>query len=502
MLLNGKQAAEALKLHAAFVHQSDLFFKVLTVREHLLFHARLRLGDSVSVEEREERVTAILHEVGLQDVAQTRIGEVGDGGISGGERRRLSLATEIISNPSLVLLDEPTSGLDSFLAEQVVQTLRAMASTGRTLICTIHQPSSEVYAMFDQVCYLAKGQVAFFGNREDALTYFSSTLDLICPPFCNPADFIIKQLSVKPTHLADSKARIALILHTWAGAIEKKVIEQRMDAIAANETSRLAVDTVRGASTRHSLIFADKHYPTTFLTQSSALLWRSALTILRDPGLTRTRAGQTVVLAVIIGLIYLRLGNGDKDIQNRMGVIFLCIMNQGMGSMMGVLSMFVREVPIFLREHQARLYSSYAYYLARSLAELPLQLLWPFLFVSITYWMIGLNDNGGRFIEFCLALMLTANTAMSLGYVVGIAAPTIEIALAVTMPIILPFLLFGGLFINVDSIPVYFSWLSYLSFFKYGYELLAAIVWDGVTGITCDTPPCASNTGAQVLASV
>ena len=167
-------------------------------------------------------------------------------------------------------------------------------------------------------------------------------------------------------------------------------------------------------------------------------------------------------------------------------------------------------MPIYQREHRASLYSSHAYYIARSVAELPTQIIWPFLFVTIvsanthtrththththtytrrvartqqthlafsvearhisstvrvsrrvigvSYWMIGLNDNGSRYIEFALGLILTSNAAMSLGYALAIGAPSVQVALAMGMPIILPFILFGGLFINIDSIPKYFYW--------------------------------------------
>ena len=145
VLLNGRPATAAIKQHSAFVQQQDLFFKELSVKEHLQFQAQLRLGEKATVQEREERIDAILSELGLIDSKETRIGDVGEGGISGGERRRLSFATEILSNPSLVFLDEPTSGLDSFLAESVIGTLKQMALKGRTIVCTIHQPSSEVY---------------------------------------------------------------------------------------------------------------------------------------------------------------------------------------------------------------------------------------------------------------------------------------------------------------------------------------------------------------------
>jgi len=171
-----------------------------------------------------------------------------------------------------------------------------------------------------------------------------------------------------------------------------------------------------------------------------------------------------------------------------------------MGSLFGILSMFAAEMGVYQRENRANLYSSYAYYIARSIAEIPTQVVWPFLFVTISYWMIGLNDDGGRYIEFALGLVLTANAAMSIGYALAIGSPSVQVALALGMPIILPFLLFGGLFLNINSIPKYFYWLSYISFVKYGYELLSIIVWNGWANIECDQPPCAATTGEEVLA--
>ena len=450
VLLNGQAVTMAVRQHCAFVQQQDLFFKELTVHEHLQFQALLRLGDTTTAQEREERVEGLLLELGLTDVTNTRIGEVGEGGISGGERRRLSFATELLGNPSLVFLDEPTSGLDSFLAESVVSTLKAMARNGRTLVCTIHQPSSEVYALFDQVCYLARGQVAYFGTRTQALEYFSSTLGMQCPLHSNPSDFIIKQLSIIPSDPEKSRAKIGHILDCWSASkykahLESDITDVARDAASHSTWDRTLLQDKKGRS--------ESKYATGFLTQTRGIMWRSGLSIMRDKMLTKARAGQTIIMSIVIGLIYLRLGNSQTDVQNRVGAVFLMIMNQSMGSLFGILNMFAAEMPIYQREHRAGLYSSYSFYIARSIAEIPTQIIWPFLFVTITYWLIGLNDSGARYIEFALALTLTANAAMSLGYALAIGAPSVQVALALGMPIILPFILFGGLFINVNDIP-------------------------------------------------
>ncbi|CAG2183912.1 unnamed protein product, partial [Oppiella nova] len=125
-------------------------------------------------------------------------------GISGGERKRLAFASELLTNPSIMFCDEPTSGLDSFMALSVVEVLRDLAASGRTIVCTIHQPSSEVFTIFSHLLLMAEGRVAYLGKLEKAIEYFS-TLGLFCPNNYNPSDFYIKQLAVIPGNETQTK---------------------------------------------------------------------------------------------------------------------------------------------------------------------------------------------------------------------------------------------------------------------------------------------------------
>ncbi|ESP04309.1 hypothetical protein LOTGIDRAFT_170903 [Lottia gigantea] len=127
---------------------------------------------SISKAGRLQRVEEVIRELGLLSCANTQIGGERIKGISGGERKRLSFASEVLTNPPLMFCDEPTSGIDTFMAMNVVQTLKTMANKGRTILCTIHQPSSEVYAMFDEVLLLSEGRTAFLGSADDAFTFF------------------------------------------------------------------------------------------------------------------------------------------------------------------------------------------------------------------------------------------------------------------------------------------------------------------------------------------
>ncbi len=118
-------------------------------------------------------------------------------GISGGEMRRLSFASEILTNPSILFCDEPTSGLDSFMAMSIVESMKDLARNGKTIICTIHQPSSEIFEMFDKVCFLTEGKLAYIGDQLSAHAFFESQ-GFKCPDKYNPADFFIKTLSIVP----------------------------------------------------------------------------------------------------------------------------------------------------------------------------------------------------------------------------------------------------------------------------------------------------------------
>ena len=137
---------------SAYVQQEDMFLPTLTVREHLVFQAMVRIPSSVSEDSKIARIDQVMQELGLDKCADTRVG--GSRffkGISGGELKRLSFAAEVLTNPSIMFCDEPTSGLDSFMAANLVSIINKMAQLGRTIICTIHQPSSETFQMFQNL---------------------------------------------------------------------------------------------------------------------------------------------------------------------------------------------------------------------------------------------------------------------------------------------------------------------------------------------------------------
>lgn len=173
ILVNGRHVGPFLHHLSGFMHQDELFLGALTIYEHMAFMAHLKLDRRTSKKDKYKLIEEILDKAGLLHRANTRIGFDGDEKVlSGGEKKRLSFATELLTKPTILFCDEPTTGLDSYSAQQLVRTLQELARQGTVVICTIHQPSSQLYAMFDQVLFLADGRVAFMGSPSNALSFF------------------------------------------------------------------------------------------------------------------------------------------------------------------------------------------------------------------------------------------------------------------------------------------------------------------------------------------
>eukprot|EP01138_Halocafeteria_seosinensis_P009897 gb/GECG01010109.1/.p1 GENE.gb/GECG01010109.1/~~gb/GECG01010109.1/.p1 ORF type:complete len:691 (+),score=85.30 gb/GECG01010109.1/:1-2073(+) len=492
VLINGKPATKSFPRIAAYVQQEDLFLPSLTVKEHLRFQVALRLGDSVDDEEKENRVQSLISALGLRKVENSIIGSAkSKRGISGGEKKRLALASEIITNPSLLFADEPTSGLDSYMAESIIKMLKNLAHAGRTVVTTIHQPSSEVFHLFDKLVLMREGEIVFFGDKDDATQYFAQ-IDpyLECPTYTNPADFFIKALSVNsPKH---SKYELIEGLgRRWKESdLNKKLLTH--DDTFAKSAMKLLED-------EESIV--ESKYAVNRWKQFKLLTSRALLDTSRNPILTYARAMQTIILALIAGAIFYQLGFDQSSIQGRNGAIFFIIINQSFSGIFGVLQTFPLERPIFLREHANGTYSVSSYYFAKLISDLPFQVLFPTIFCSLVFWMMELGTEFWRFAAFTGVVVLTANTAMSLGYFLSAAVPSVDVALALGPVALLPMLLTGGLLINTEAIPDWLVWVEAVSFIQYGYQSAGEIIWDGLS-LSCHDvepgEPC-RETGRKVL---
>jgi ABC-type multidrug transport system ATPase subunit len=229
----------------AYVRQEDIFYTQMTVRETLMFAARLRLPSSVSLEEKRAVVDSLLNKLSLVKAADTIVGDAKRRGISGGERKRLSIGCELIGSPNLLFLDEPTSGLDAFQAQQVVALLKQLALEGTAVVAVIHQPRGTSFKMFDDLLLLSEGQLMFSGEAARAAAHFGR-LGHRCPSGIAEAEHVVDLVSAdysSPDALAASLARIAGFATTAAQAATTASVVARAAAPSAAAPAPAAAGT-------------------------------------------------------------------------------------------------------------------------------------------------------------------------------------------------------------------------------------------------------------------
>ncbi|CAL4067072.1 unnamed protein product, partial [Meganyctiphanes norvegica] len=498
ILVNGYHANRRMALLSGYVHQDDLFVGSLTVKEHLTFMARLRMDRRCSRNERNSRVQALLKDLGLTKVQNTRIGVPGqDKSLSGGERKRLAFATEILTDPWLLFCDEPTTGLDSYNARKLVRMMKEMAARGKTILCTIHQPSSEVFAMFDKLLLLSEGRVAYMGSSSGALEFLDG-LGHKCPSTFNPADYYIHTLAVLPGHELRSRDRIKRICDNFAVSPYSKDIDitiQYQDNLGlAQQDSGPKSPQVRGYDNNIP------HQPN-WMIQLSWLTWRSLVESYRNPAIHSIRIMQKILIAFLVGLCYTNVQVNQAGIQDIEGVLFIFITENTFPSMYGVLNIFPQELPLFLREYKNGIYRADTYYLSKMISLVPGFIVDPFIFCVICYWMVGLQRHAYHFFMTLIIIIFTANTASACGSMFSAMFDSIPYVMLFLIPFDAVLLISGGLFINLKSMPWFVGWTKYLSWFMYSNEALTVTQWSGVTNITCEMPegiPCIE-TGEQVI---
>ncbi|KAF2358413.1 ABC-2 type transporter [Trinorchestia longiramus] len=242
----------------------------------------------------------------------------------------------------------------------------------------------------------------------------------------------------------------------------------------AVDESNFLYDSLEEARVRRS------PYRARWLTQFRCVLWRSWLEVTREPTLIRVRFFQVILIAVLLGIIYFQQTPSQDTVTNINGAIFLLLTNMTFQNVFGVINTFCVQVPVFLREHFNGMYRTDVYFLAKTAAELPFYIVLPFIFCSITYYMVGFGGTVINFFTCAAIIVLVANISTSFGYMVSCVANNLNMALAMAVPLVIPLMLFGGFFLNNGSTPDWLSWVRYASWFSYGNEALLINQWRSV----------------------
>lgn len=506
---NGQPFSGAVKRRTGFVTQHDVLYPHLTVAETLWYTALLRLPRALGASEKRAQAEEVMLELGLGKVAHSMIGGVrGVRGLSGGERKRVSIGLEMLVDPSLLLLDEPTSGLDSTTAARIVGTLRRMAAGGgRTVVVTIHQPSSRLYHMFDKVLLLSSdGCPIYYGLAADALSYFAS-VGFASPLSLNPADLMLDLANgIAPqigggggdgdvgggaaaaaANGGGSEAELKEVRGKLAAAYERHIAPAVKLDICAREggggggQGAAAAAAVAGRRRRGGGKAAAEQWTNGWWAQFTVLL-RRGVKERRYESFNKLRIFQVLSVASLAGLLWWR--TPAAHLQDRTALIFFFSVFWGFFPLYNAVFTFPLERPMLVKERSSGMYRLSSYFAARTAADLPMELALPTAFVVILYWMGGLDPRPGPFLLSLLVVLYSVLVAQSLGLAIGAVLMDVKQGTTLASVITMVFLIAGGYY--VQHIPPFVGWLRWLNYSFYCYRLLIGIQFgDGAAHYDC-----------------
>ncbi|KAJ3670902.1 hypothetical protein LUZ60_008328 [Juncus effusus] len=458
ILINGHQMeVSKFRRISGHVTQEDILFPLLTPEESLLYSARLRL--KVTKEEAVNRVRELINELGLAHVARSTIG-----GISGGEKRRVSIGVDMVHDPAVILLDEPTSGLDSVSALQIITMLKNMACVnGKTVVLTIHQPGYRILELIDQVVLICDGTVRHQGSIE----LLESRL--------------IESGHVIPTHV--NVLEFAMDAMSGAKLLELEGCERNMDETHVSKY---------GAKDENRVFYANSH-----LGEVLILSERFCKNVVRTRQLFVARMLQSLIAGTLLGTVFMNVSN----LQARVG-FFAFSLTFLLSSMTEGLPIYLQEKRILQRETSRGAYRVSSYVISNTLVFLPFLLLATLLYTVPVYWLVDLRREMDRFLYFSLVVWMVMLMANSFVACFSAIVPNFIMGNSVISGLMGSFFLFSGYFIAKDNIPKYWIFMHYLSLFKYPFEAFVLNEYGGEKGrrecLEMESSGCVLNGGMFV----
>lgn len=434
LLLNSSPLNPSLfRKLSAYVPQHDACLPLLTVSETFAFSARLlfpKTSDIHSV------VSSLLAELRLTHLTHTRLGH----GLSGGERRRVSIGLSLLHDPDVLLLDEPTSGLDSTSAFNVMQTLKSISvSRHRTVILSIHQPSFKILSTIDRIILLSKGTVVHHGTLS-SLQSFLLCNGFTVPPQLNALEYAMEILN----QLHDSKPVTT-------------DLPDNISRASPSDNNEASIRKVRYKSSRiHEILYLYNRF------------WKI---IYRTRQLLLTNTLEALIVGLVLGTIYINIGLEKQGIEKRFG-LFAFTLTFLLSSTTETLPIFINERPILLRETSSGVYRLSSYLIANTLVFLPYLLAIAIIYSISVYFLVGLCTSWQAFSYFVLVIWVIVLMANSFVLFLSSLAPNYIAGTSLVTILLAAFFLFSGYFISQDSLPKYWLFMHFLSMYKYALDAL------------------------------
>lgn len=433
-----------LRKICGFVTQEDNLLPLLTVKETLMFSAKFRLKD-MSGKQKEARVESLMQELGLLHVGNSFVGDEEHRGISGGERKRVSIGVDMIHDPSILLLDEPTSGLDSTSAFQVIELLSTMSKAKhRTIVLSIHQPSYRIIQYISNFLILSHGSVVHNGSLQ-LLEESISKLGMQIPLQLNPLEFAMEILS--PLQEAYSKI-LQPDLHDIQFCIySSSWIEEEI------ERAQLGFDLF---SIIYEIMFLCSRF------------WKI---IYRTKQLFLARTMQALVGGFGLGSVYIKMRKDEGGVTERLG-LFAFSLSFLLSSTVEALPIYLQERRVLMKEASRGAYKISSYMIANTIVFMPFLFVVSILFAIPLYWIVGLNPSIAAFTFFTFVVWLIVLMASSLVLFLSAISPDFISGNSLICTVLGAFFLFSGYFIPKESIPKYWLFMYYVSLYRYPLDSL------------------------------
>ncbi|KAG0577501.1 hypothetical protein M758_5G154100 [Ceratodon purpureus] len=434
---------------AGYCEQNDIHSPQVTVRESLFYSAWLRLPADISKATREQFVDEVMELVELKPLENALVGLPGVSGLSTEQRKRLTIAVELVANPSIIFMDEPTSGLDARAAAIVMRTVRNTVDTGRTVVCTIHQPSIDIFEAFDEMLLLKRGGRTIYmgplGQRSCELVKYFEAIPGVqkIKEGINPATWMLE---------ASSMAVESQLGIDFADIYGQSSLCQRNKALVKE------LDVPKPGS---SDLYFPTQYSQSFFTQVRACFWKQWWTYWRSPPYNCARFMFTVISAFLFGTIFWNMGKQTSNAANLlsvMGSIYGATLFLGINNASSVQPVVAIERTIFYRERAAGMYSAVPYAVAQVLIEIPYVFVQTIAYALITYSMINFEWTAAKFFWYFYVMFFTLLYFTYYGMMAVSLTPNHEVAAIVASGFYSVFNLFSGFVIFKPDIPKWWSW--------------------------------------------
>ncbi|CAH1738910.1 ATP-binding cassette sub-family G member 1-like isoform X1 [Aphis gossypii] len=458
---------------SCYIQQDDYVRDLLTVRESMTVAAHLKLPTTVSAISKASQVEDLLDAIGLSVHGDTITKR-----LSGGQKKRLSIALELITNPSILFLDEPTTGLDSQSCRNLVSLMMNLAhNESRTMVCTLHQPSALLFEKFDQVYVLSSGRCIYQGPPKLVIPYFAEN-SVICPPYHNPADFLIE--------VAIGEYGTGVLVELFDITKLTNINDRNKCLTISNEDNEAQLDNGEYQKNNNT---DNKRLPyktellnkPPFYIQTYHLYWRNVIMYKRNKTNAMLRITVHFAVALLVSYIYRGVGNDAARVLDNMKFVYGTNLFLAYTGLMAVIVSFPLEYMVLKREHFNGWYTLFPYMVSVLLVEIPLQLSCCLAYIIPAYMITDQPLEIIRFGYFAVFLVATSLTSQSAGFLCGATMP-LKISVFVG-PVSLALLSMFGFAIRFSDIPAMYVWLHHFSFVRASFQSLLYSLYGFTRGI-------------------